>query len=241
MFYLDRPNAEQKLIVMSPNQMLGPSSESVKDGKMVIILSHDLDNYSMMPLVLRRDFHIKSMRAHFLTFDESPDKPVYVGLHFAEFMGRKVDGYFMSVSSVIASGILATDDVSKIEGMTVVQLVPEFEGYRGMNRVLGGLLNNPELKGRSVMPNEGLAQQLAEDTLLNVIGLCMAMPALRNNPIPGSVTDIQLKVRKSALINEPDAIWKFFAAMKISYSMHKIMDGFFGLGRAKNKFLETVN
>lgn len=209
------------------------STENLKDGSKVLILSHDLDTYTMMSLSLRRDFQIKTISSWFLENVDKAGKE-FAGLHFCEFLGRKVDGFYCSVEAVILSGMLDFSSPEKIKGMVVLQMVPDFEIYKSMCQVLGKLYNKQEVIAKSFYPSEQIAQELSEFFLLNVLGLCVAMPQLRNNPLPPVANgQIQDKMRTSRLVNDPRAIWNFFKDLSINYATCKSGDNFFGLGMGR--------
>jgi len=212
------------------NVFSGPSAENLQEGGKVVIFSHDLDNYSTLPLSVRRDFQIKTIRHWFLEDVDSTNK-AFAGLRFQEFLGRKVEGYFCPVTSVLACGDFDIEDFKTLKGLTVVQMVPDFEMYKSMAKIVGLMYNLTAVSAKGLMTNDALAQQISEDSLLNVIGLTFAFRQLRNNPLPvtGPIQSIQQYVRDAKVLNQIDGIWKFFHEMQISYSMYRLHENFIGL------------
>jgi len=208
----------------------GLTSENLQEGGKVVIFSHDLDNYSSLPLSVRRDFSIKTIRMWFLE-DENSSNKAFAGLRFSEFLGRKVEGYFCPVTSILACGDFNVEDFKVLKGLTVVQMVPDFEMYRSMAKIVGLMYNSTKISAKGLMTNDALAQQISEDSLLNVIGLTFTFEQLRNNPLPltGPIVDIQQYVRDAKILNQMDGIWKFFREMQISYSMYRLHENFIGL------------
>lgn len=217
------------------NQIIagGLTAENLREGGRVIIFSHDLDNYSALPLSVRRDFNIKNCRHWFLEDENS--KKAFAGLRFTEFLGRKIEGYFCPVTSILACGDFDVEDVNALKGLSVVQMVPDFEMYRAMAKIVGLMYNSKDIQAKSFMTNDALAQQISEDTLLNIIGLCFALPRLRNNPLPamGESTSIQQQVREAKILNEMDGIWKFLRDVQISHSLYRLHENFIGLSNGK--------
>lgn len=227
----EQPIAALKFNFMLYNNEKAPvNSESVKEGGVVLIVSHDLDQHTMLPLSLKRDFGIKSMRHWFIQDDLKPNKDAYAGVQFSEFMGRKVKGFFAPVSSVLASGVLEVETLRDLRSLTIVQLVPEFHGYKAMCKVMGKIYNLPDLEAKGFMPDEALAQELSEQFLLNVIGICFGLP---NSPFAddGRSGTVQEKIRASKALLHADRVWKFFNENQISYALCKVGDNFIGLGR----------
>jgi hypothetical protein len=210
------------------------SAEGVRDGSVVLILSHDLDTYTMLPLTQRRDFMIKTMRHWFIEEEQGGKlKSIYAGIQFQEFLGRKVRGYYAPMSSIIASGVLDVESLEELKGLTIIQMVPDFHQYRSMARVLGAIHALKDLEAKALFTDDALAQTVAEDTLLNTIGLFYAMPRIANNPFPPTTAfkNVQAEARNSKALNRQDEIWKFFREAKISYAVTKVGDNFIGIGQ----------
>lgn len=221
----------------------GGSLANVSDGSAVWIVSHDMDSYEMISLVLRRDFGIKSIRSWFL--QDEKGKKEFAGLRFSEFLGRKVEGYFCSPDALILSGDFEKDECSLIKGLTVVQLVPDFHSYKSICRVLGNMLGNEHISAKALYTDDALAQQLAEGHLLNLIGLFMSASTLPGNPIPPNLSgsDLQRHVRESKLLLESEAIFRVLKELRIGYGLMKSGEAMFGLENANsiaNKFTGGV-
>jgi len=224
---------------------MGVNPGTVSEGAKVIIFSHDLDDYSLIPFSLRRDFQIKAMRSWYLKasdgdsrghVDQKPDKDsVYAGIRFFDFMGRRVEGYYCSITALIASGDFSALVEADLRGTTIVQMVPDFYNYRTMCKMVGSLRDHEEVLKRSLSSDDQIAQHLSEESFLNLIGFMYALTSLRNNPFNSGVaySAVQAATRELSVLQHLDSLWKLFQDLHITHSIIKIGDHTTGIGAPK--------
>jgi hypothetical protein len=218
----------------SNNEVPKDAVHNVSDGKAVWIVSHDLDTYEMLSLALKRDFGIKSISSFFL--EDENGKRQFAGLRFTEFLGRRVHGYYCPASALILCGDLDKNEQQLLKGLTIVQLVPDFHGYKSICRIMGGILSNENITAKALYTDDALAQHLAEEHLLNLLGLFFSVPNLPNNPVPPTISGptLQEHIRKSKLLLQEDAIFKSLRELGITYSIMKASDSLFGLDKIRS-------
>jgi len=207
-------------------------AQALKENGVVIIIGHDVDDHLFLPLSTRRDFGIKEMSTYFVTPSDSIDlggsqatinelAKIPAGLRFTSFMGRKVDGYYTTTLALLIDGLLSS--YSPERGMIIIQLVPEFAGYRKLCNLLGKIHRNDQLTARALWTDEALAQHVSEVSLINICGIIGGMTHLRNNPIaPMAGKSLREHVMKHKLLVDVSIMWKFLAEIGCSYGVLKL-------------------
>jgi len=153
-------------------------SESLTSSTIVLILSHDLDDYSLIPHPVRKEFSLGAISTMTVESHEMGIAKTNVGLKFDNFLSKKVKGYFCRPSAVIVDGLLNS---YKGEGLVIVQLVPELDSYAQMAEIYAKMLGHTELQ-IIAQRRETVAQRLAEHQLISLIGVLSCMKEMRNNP-----------------------------------------------------------
>jgi hypothetical protein len=210
-------------------------NSSLETHSKVLVMSNDLDGYALMPMSLRRDFAVKDIRTWFIApgsdapqhlseDSSSREGRIAYGLCFDSFMGRKVDGRYASPATVILSAWLM--EHSSAKGFTVVQLVPDFAGYKRACQFIGDFTGNSHIKARSTWSDHQLAEHLSEEFTINMFGVFMAMLSLRGNPYAADIIGNQVseRVRHSKLLSSADEMWKFCRDIGLSYNLYKSPD-----------------
>lgn len=193
---------------------------NVAPGAKVIIMSHDMDDYSVLSHVLRKDFLVSKVRAWYSQV--GPDRHIMSGLRFDSFLGQHVDGYFSSPTAILWNEVLKSYNPPS-DSLTIVQLIPDFASYRTLCRIHGDVSNNTDMRARAMMTDDAMAQSFSEESLINLCGVIMGMEGLRNNPILPAIKGASLRdhVARHKLLNSIEAISKFLAEVRASHCLVK--------------------
>jgi len=202
---------------------LATNGDALNSSNRVIILSHDLDDYSMLSYSVRREFSIGGVSSLIVSNPDLSIPPITAGLQFTKFMGREVSGYFCPPESLMAGNLL--NDVSGA-GLTIIQLLPELQGYSRLRAIIRSLdENKPSLATALVTDGELMknAQKVSETGFINLIGVFMSMTGVRDNPFVDSDTkeDWIRSSQVEKILSDPKFMLDFFKEKGIGYIVHR--------------------
>lgn len=212
--------------------MSGPSSnigetlnaDVVNSAKIVVLMSHDLDDYSVIQYSVRREFAIGEVSTLLVSNSDLGIPPTTAGLQFKKFAGREVQGYFCPPESLIAGNLLSKYDG---EGLVLIQLVPDIASYSKIRAILRALdEGKPEISKHIVTDGEMMrnGQKVSEVCFTNQIGAFQSMVNARNNPFTSLTRTDKGWINDPALnkiLNEPKFMQEFLVSLKISYLLHR--------------------
>jgi len=200
------------------------NTDTVNSAEIVIIMSHDLDDYSLLQYSVRREFAIGEVSTLIVSNPDLEIPPTTAGLQFKKYAGRTVKGYFCPPDALIAGNLLTE---YQGEGLILIQLVPDIASYSKIRNVLRSLdEGKSDLARQAVTEGEMMknAHKVSEIGFINLIGVFMAMPKVRNNPFAeGSrmdkawINDPKLK----KILEDPKFMLEFLKDKNVSYLMHR--------------------